>query len=348
AFIRNVKEKKKKKKKNMIVTTTILSIGWNDHCKEPLKFWVLLYTCRHFVSIPLRIFMLSIHNSKQQHEAITAYFFFFFFCGCQMIQISRIVNILTFLWFLVGQSFLFTSKSCQSSAPVVWYYCLSIVVIVYIFLALPFLIVVAICICLPCVLIVLRFFAEPEGANNEVIKSLPTRVFKQLDAVKEKSKIKKQEKEKSESKTEEHEKVDEDGDDDENKPGCAICMADYGDGDVLNTLPCGHEFHKECVAKWLPIKKICPLCRYDVTKKQPSNANPSDHINNNNNRNNNRNTDNTNDNDNNNNNNNNIHVDDNHMHNNVANSLPSRTTDVSHPPVGNNARPMEEDALEQA
>ena len=90
----------------------------------------------------------------------------------------RYLQIVQFLLFLAGQSLLFTTNNCQQTAPTIWYYCLVIIIFVYISLTLPFLIVLAICICLPCVLIIFRFFAEPEGADNEAIKKLPTKVFK--------------------------------------------------------------------------------------------------------------------------------------------------------------------------
>merc|ERR1712157_126884 len=94
------------------------------------------------------------------------------------IQMLRWLHILTFLLFLLGQTFLFTEKECQDSAPTIWYYCLVIIILVYVSLALPFLIVLAICICLPCVLIIFRFFAEPEGADDRAIKNLPTEIWK--------------------------------------------------------------------------------------------------------------------------------------------------------------------------
>merc|ERR1719491_1175510 len=97
------------------------------------------------------------------------------------IQVLRWLSIMTFLLFLLGQTFLFTEKTCQDTAPTVWYYCLVIIILVYVSLALPFLIVLAICICLPCVLIVFRFFAEPEGADDRMIKNLPTRKITAAD-----------------------------------------------------------------------------------------------------------------------------------------------------------------------
>ena len=39
---------------------------------------------------------------------------------------------MTFLLFLLGQTFLFTEKTCQDTAPTVWYYCLVIIILVYV------------------------------------------------------------------------------------------------------------------------------------------------------------------------------------------------------------------------
>ncbi|KAG5569347.1 hypothetical protein H5410_059113 [Solanum commersonii] len=56
----------------------------------------------------------------------------------------------------------------------------------------------------------------------------------------------------------------EDGDDDEEKEACAICLLEYKDEDNIGTLQCGHEFHGECINKWLQRKKSCPFCRASV------------------------------------------------------------------------------------
>ncbi|KAF7081060.1 hypothetical protein CFC21_085038 [Triticum aestivum] len=46
---------------------------------------------------------------------------------------------------------------------------------------------------------------------------------------------------------------------------CHICLTEYEDGDQIRSLPCKHEFHLQCVDKWLKeIHRVCPLCRGDV------------------------------------------------------------------------------------
>lgn len=249
----------------IIATATVLAIGWNEG-DEPscnyLKYWVLVYTARHFVIIPLRIHIrfrtnhqLQNNNNNEAQQAV----------AWKSIQLLRWLSIMTFLLFLLGQTFLFTQKGCQDVAPTVWYYCLVIIILVYVSLALPFLIVLAICICLPCVLIVFRFFAEPEGADDRIIKDLPTRKITAADLKKTSGTDGDNKDETTETNDSKQEVADDE--EDEDAPSCAICMQVYKIDDELRILPCQHEFHIECVDKWLPMKKICPLCRHDITKK---------------------------------------------------------------------------------
>ncbi|KAL8194067.1 hypothetical protein R6Q57_026309 [Mikania cordata] len=43
---------------------------------------------------------------------------------------------------------------------------------------------------------------------------------------------------------------------------CAICLAEYEDGDEIRVLPqCGHGFHVGCIDMWLGSHSSCPSCR---------------------------------------------------------------------------------------
>ncbi|XP_024976306.1 RING-H2 finger protein ATL8-like [Cynara cardunculus var. scolymus] len=43
---------------------------------------------------------------------------------------------------------------------------------------------------------------------------------------------------------------------------CAICLAEYTDGDEIRILPpCGHGFHVGCIDMWLSSHSSCPSCR---------------------------------------------------------------------------------------
>ncbi|KAG8966175.1 hypothetical protein FRC03_012365 [Tulasnella sp. 419] len=51
---------------------------------------------------------------------------------------------------------------------------------------------------------------------------------------------------------------------------CAICLSDFSPGDKVRILPCGHLFHIEEVDGWLTQrKKLCPICKSDVTQPHP-------------------------------------------------------------------------------
>jgi len=54
------------------------------------------------------------------------------------------------------------------------------------------------------------------------------------------------------------------------KDECAICLQPFQRGEKIRILPCGHIFHKEEVDDWLiRWKKLCPICRTDVTQPFP-------------------------------------------------------------------------------
>ncbi|KAH6801245.1 hypothetical protein C2S52_001709 [Perilla frutescens var. hirtella] len=48
---------------------------------------------------------------------------------------------------------------------------------------------------------------------------------------------------------------------------CAVCLSSLMGERGTRVLPCGHEFHAECVERWLAVphfKNTCPICRFCV------------------------------------------------------------------------------------
>lgn len=47
---------------------------------------------------------------------------------------------------------------------------------------------------------------------------------------------------------------------------CCICMEDCLEGQQMRTVVvCGHQYHSDCLEKWLRNRPTCPLCNQDVT-----------------------------------------------------------------------------------
>ncbi|EXA40574.1 hypothetical protein FOQG_01515 [Fusarium oxysporum f. sp. raphani 54005] len=49
---------------------------------------------------------------------------------------------------------------------------------------------------------------------------------------------------------------------------CVVCLEEYVDGvSQVMSLPCGHEFHVECITPWLTTRRrTCPICKGDVVR----------------------------------------------------------------------------------
>jgi len=48
---------------------------------------------------------------------------------------------------------------------------------------------------------------------------------------------------------------------------CPVCLEDDSPDTML--LPCSHEFHGECILKWVELNFSCPLCRQQITQFVP-------------------------------------------------------------------------------
>ncbi|KAL6607784.1 hypothetical protein ACP70R_040847 [Stipagrostis hirtigluma subsp. patula] len=48
---------------------------------------------------------------------------------------------------------------------------------------------------------------------------------------------------------------------DQDSTRCIICLEEYKPEDRMGRLKCGHDFHTECIKKWLQVKNACPVCK---------------------------------------------------------------------------------------
>ncbi|KAH7057189.1 PA domain-containing protein [Macrophomina phaseolina] len=55
---------------------------------------------------------------------------------------------------------------------------------------------------------------------------------------------------------------------------CVVCLEEYVDGvSRVMSLPCGHEFHAECITPWLTTRRrTCPICKGDVVRSLASSS----------------------------------------------------------------------------
>eukprot|EP00434_Breviolum_minutum_P020546 symbB.v1.2.018118.t1/scaffold1432.1/size120878/22 len=51
---------------------------------------------------------------------------------------------------------------------------------------------------------------------------------------------------------------------------CSICLSGFGEGVHMRRLPCGHQFHRQCIDKWLRRNKRCPLCMRAIDESSSS------------------------------------------------------------------------------
>lgn len=49
------------------------------------------------------------------------------------------------------------------------------------------------------------------------------------------------------------------------QPTCSICFEEFKYQQKIKTLTkCNHDYHEECINKWLENEKRCPMCNKDV------------------------------------------------------------------------------------
>ncbi|KAF1898029.1 hypothetical protein Lal_00032793 [Lupinus albus] len=58
--------------------------------------------------------------------------------------------------------------------------------------------------------------------------------------------------------------LEEPASEDQESDSCIICQDEYKDQQNIGILPCDHEYHADCLKKWLLVKNVCPICKSEA------------------------------------------------------------------------------------
>jgi hypothetical protein len=87
--------------------------------------------------------------------------------------------------------------------------------------------------------------AQPESVSEETLHQLPTRVYRRN-----------QEEGKTGGTSSSSDGTD--------NSTCSICLSAFNDGDNIRSLPCLHQFHVDCIDRWLHQSTKCPICKHEI------------------------------------------------------------------------------------
>lgn len=192
-------------------------------CARPLRLWLLGYSALNLVGMPVRgLFMASIIRAQALGQPL--YESVESITASPAWQISKKVSLILYGWFVIGALWVLNSKGCPT-CPGAYRMVIAIIAqsVVRAIVGLA-----AVKILFPEALEgAIGAVIAVQGASASQIESLPMVRFSS---------------------------------DSEPADCCAVCLADYGTGDLLRTLPCGHRFHCPCADRWLAQSMRCPLC----------------------------------------------------------------------------------------
>lgn len=219
----------------LITSIVVLNITWNDECDTHLRLWLVGYTIRSALYLPLvryeHYFVQRMADLNQHRVFKTVKMFF---------------EIAALMWFVLGNSYVFGAQTCPNTAPVLYKTCLVWMILGYIGLGLPLIFCLGLIFCFPCVYIVVQYLASrPDPHVEKAINQVPSRTFKagmysEEDAV----------------------------------CAICLVPYEAGTTE-LRIPACGHHFHKKCADDWFRIKPHCPLCRKPIDGSAPEDADPS-------------------------------------------------------------------------
>ena len=244
----------------IMAITFVLSTHWDtETCDQPLHLWAAVYGSRLCLSLFLAV--LPFLPGRLWHRLSSVLL---------SPSFTELLHIFSFVWFILGNYWLFHSTDCQSTAPAVFQLVSALLLLNCVLLFLPLLLFLLFCpflyFCAPSIIRLILMLQdmtrERRGLPADVIQRLPSLTYPRQQQPVEAG-VTAVEREVGEG--EDEGRVD--GEDSRVWPAeCSICLSDFTVGDKCRLLGCHptHVFHAACIDSWLQLNASCPICREQV------------------------------------------------------------------------------------
>ncbi|KAJ1560267.1 hypothetical protein HK405_007681 [Cladochytrium tenue] len=136
----------------IISSSFVLVVARGEICDRPLVLYLTVYVIREAFCLPLVVYQYlhpitdrprpNIHLDRLTSKWVDGF--------------KWVLDAFGLLWFVAGNWWVFTSVSCAKTSPTVYFMCLILVMLGYVFLMIPIILCGGIVFCLPCVLVCTR------------------------------------------------------------------------------------------------------------------------------------------------------------------------------------------------
>nr|CAG8568355.1 4678_t:CDS:2 [Entrophospora candida] len=114
----------------VVVTVTILIVAYPKTCDKPLKIFLVLYIIRVIIACPVNVYLYlnprdnrrngQNENNTRRDNWIDRW----------IDRVKSFLDLFATLWFIIGNYLLFTTETCQRTAPEIFYLSLTWVILV--------------------------------------------------------------------------------------------------------------------------------------------------------------------------------------------------------------------------
>ncbi|KAI8052840.1 hypothetical protein BDF22DRAFT_489555 [Syncephalis plumigaleata] len=146
----------------------VLFITSLQHCDRPLRIFLILQLIRILIAVPLFLLIQRLRRNSLNGLEFINYDW--------IARINSLIDFFVLIVFVAGNYMVFTSETCQSTAPVLFYLSVAFLIIGYITLMFPVIFCLSTFFCLTCTLVVLHWIGvgknDGAGATDEEIDNL--------------------------------------------------------------------------------------------------------------------------------------------------------------------------------